>query len=155
MIEAEISAVITALGKNHRVEILFIHALARMTVDHLKQLLFVLKRGHIWALNIGETNLNFRAFVRGLRDTNVAYMYIDCNFIGTKLKEQSREAIRWVRERSPVRDLLGRSLAGKMWHSPLLKEDEGGRHLAAEPWMSDEVAKESVGAPNLLSDLPE
>lgn len=141
---AEISAVLAALLGNFRVEILFMHALDRFDAGHLEALVLVLQQGRIWALNLGETNLDFRAFPGKLRDTNVAYMFIECNFISAAVKDACRAAIRWVRARSPTRDSLGRALATKMWFSPA---SELGKYVEAADWMQTEVPTETAGTP--------
>lgn len=70
-----------------------------MLDKQLKLLTEVLKKGHIWALNIGENeNISLDAweqFTQDLEETRVSFMYVsEHHLMRTDLKQRMMDAIR-------------------------------------------------------------
>ena len=87
------------LGTNNVVEVLYCQNLEDgMTDDTLGTLIDVLKKGRIWALNVGEnyriTNAGWRALAEALPTTNVTHMYVSEHIITPEMKTRMMSAIR-------------------------------------------------------------
>lgn len=101
-------------------------------LDHQLQMLTeVLKKGRIWALNVGENmNISRKAwehFADELKHTNVSFMYVsEHHLLRTNLKQKMMDAIRDNRRCSfpPQEDVLIRltiakcSLSSNTWKRP-------------------------------------
>jgi len=66
-------------------------------------LLEILKRGHIWCLNLGETynikTMTWEKFAKGLKKTNLTHCYLSEHTISTKLKDKIRSIVRENRKK--------------------------------------------------------
>lgn len=80
----DIIAVLDALMVNDNCQALYIHNQVGLVSDPdglaMRKLVEVLKRGNIWALNIGETEMSYEAwecFADALEETNVTHMFAE------------------------------------------------------------------------------
>jgi len=92
-------AVLDALDNNTNCQSLYIQNFNEgMRDKQVLRLLTILKKGHIWCINIGETykvrSKTWEKFARGLRKTNVTHMYASEHTIDTELKDKIRGIIR-------------------------------------------------------------
>ena len=124
----DILAVLDALLLNDNCQALYIHNQPGLVADPngrgMATLVEVLKRGRIWALNIGETFLStgaWECFADAVEDTQVTHMFAELDMF-PELKTRFRDAIRANRAKHDRhraldnRDVVQR--INNMWWNP-------------------------------------
>ena len=124
--------ILAALLRNENCEVLYIQNFNDGMLDaQVAMLSKVLRRGHIWGLNIGE---NYRIssqawdrFAAELKDTSVTHMYASEHVISAKLKTKFRDIIRDNRKKHHRHDSVGNLAVimqvTNMWWNPI----QGGK----------------------------
>lgn len=126
--QSMLDKVIAALGKCRTVQVLYIQNFVNgMRDKQLASLIEVLKQGHIWGLNIGEsTNVSramWQKLAEELRHTNVTHMYAsEGTLLTAKEKTDMMDAVRENRKKHKrYFDLKNRSVIDRvsnMWFNP-------------------------------------
>ena len=125
---AVIDAVLEALMHNTKCQALYIQNFSNGCRDkQVKKLVQVLRRGHIWALNVGEnynvTVNTWTAFAKDLESTNVTHAYLSEHRISTELKKAIMDAIRRNRlkhtNHSAIRNIKVIRQVTHMWWNPI------------------------------------
>jgi hypothetical protein len=104
-----------------------------LSQEALKQLIFVLQKKYIWALQLGEYQFDYQMLLEALPRTAVAYMYAEMQ-VGEALKYKARyigiirvrrvDCYRHVPRTFSVLQFVKEQ---KMWYNPNLSK--GGNHL--------------------------
>jgi hypothetical protein len=116
--------VLDALASNDRVEALYLQNFERGVGDaQIGRLIDVLKRGRIWAVNLGENGEvskdAWRRLAAELPHTAVSFLYIsEHHVLRTDIKDRLRAAARANRARLPPIDPAVARLVKNMWYNP-------------------------------------
>ena len=150
---------ISKIGKAYTIQVLYIQNFPDGMLDaQLAHLTEVLKKGHIWAMNIGEAAKvslqGWQKFAADLKYTNITHMYASENTLLTKqLKIKMMDAIRENRKTDKRHyDKSNRHIIDqvkKMWFNP---SRSGKYQRQFKPPQGQEWSLSSPGAENNITN---